>query len=380
MSIVQLPPHRFIASPGAWRDCLAHLRREERLALDLEANSLYAYHERVCLIQISIPDHDYIVDPTVGLDLSDLGKLIEDPAVEKVLHSGEYDLMMLKRDYGWQMANLFDTMWAARILGYQRMGLANILQDLYGVKLDKRYQKANWCRRPLPRAQLVYAQRDTHFLLQLRADLAGKLREQGYWEEAQELFADQAKVEPSDTSFDPDGFWSISGVHRLSRRQQALLKALYLFRENEAERQNRPPFKVLGTKTLLELAQQSPQSMESLADVYGMTTGQVRRYGSALIAVVQDAMDDPLPNRPRRDSRPPDSVINRYERLHTWRKKRAAARGVESDVILSRTSLWELAHANPQTFQELETIDSLGPWRRDTYGEDILTVIREANR
>ncbi len=375
---MKLPAYHLINSAASWDRCLRELRRAPRLALDLEANSLYAYRERICLIQISTARTDYIVDPTVGLDLSGLGALIEDPGVEKVLHSAEYDLMLLKRAHGWQMVNLFDTMWAARILGYQQMGLANILADKYGITLDKRYQKANWCRRPLPPAQLVYAQSDTHFLHRLRDDLAAELQRGSCWDEAQELFAEQCAVEPVDNAFDPDGFWSINGVRHLSRPQQAVLKRLFGFREEEAERQDRPPFKVLGSKTLLELARQTPASEEALAQVYGMSAGQIRRYGRRLLDIIQRAQHDPPPSRPRREKRLPDSVIARYDLLHTWRKKRAAARGVESDVILSRNGLWELAHANPQDLESLQAIEALGPWRRQAYGREILAVLRRA--
>jgi ribonuclease D len=119
---VRLPPYQLITTTHDWQRCLSRLRQEKRLAIDLEANSLYAYQERICLIQISIPDHDYVVDPVAPLDLSGLGQIIQDPAVEKIFHAAEYDLILLKREHGWKLENLFDTMWAARILGYARVG------------------------------------------------------------------------------------------------------------------------------------------------------------------------------------------------------------------------------------------------------------------
>ena len=138
------------------------------MAIDLESNSLYSYREEVCLIQLSTAEKDYILDPIAGSDLFGLGQIIQDPSIEKVLHAAEYDCILLRRQYGWKLENLFDTMWAARILGHARYGLANVLEDAYGIKLNKKYQKANWCKRPLTKAQLNYAQMDTHFLLQLR--------------------------------------------------------------------------------------------------------------------------------------------------------------------------------------------------------------------
>ncbi len=376
---MDLPPHHYVATPPAWETCLANLKEHSQLAIDLEANSLYAYYERVCLIQISVTGHDYIIDPTRAIQLDELGRLIEDPSVEKTFHAAEYDLLLIKREYGWQLENLFDTMWAARILGYERCGLASLLEAKFGFKHNKKYQKANWCRRPLSPPQLAYAQMDTHFLPRLRDELAAELREAGRMAEAQEIFAEQARVEPSPQNFDPDSFWSITGVYDLSHRQQATARALHIYRDAQAKGQNRPAFKIFDDRTLLELAQEQPSDINQLPGIHGMSKGQIRRYGRQLIRLIQASEEDPLPSKPKRNSRrPPDDVASRYESLRTWRKERAQRRGVESDVIVSRNTLWELAWQNPRTMADLANIDGLGPWRRQTYGRELLQVIQKA--
>ena len=144
-----LPPYKLITTTIEWEKCLAKIQAETQVMIDLEANSMFAYREQICLIQISIPEQDYIIDPTKGIDLSGLGDIITDPLVEKVFHAGEYDMFLLKRQHGWQLNNLFDTMWAARILGYEKYGLAGLLNTLYGIELDKKYQRSDWCKRPL---------------------------------------------------------------------------------------------------------------------------------------------------------------------------------------------------------------------------------------
>lgn len=371
-----LPSLKLVTTAHQWQDCLSRLRQQPRLAIDLEANSMYAYREQVCLIQISIPGQDYVVDPVAKLNLHGLGELIADTAVEKIFHAAEYDLTLLKRQYGWQCHHLFDTMWAARILGYERYGLANLLQALYGVKQNKKYQKSNWCRRPLSDEQLAYAQQDTHFLLRLRDHLAAELAAQGCIAEAREIFAEQTEVTPSDQSFDPEGFWSISGVYELTRQQQAVLKELYAYRDQEAARRNQPLFKVFSDRTLLEIAQATPTHLEEIQPVYGMSNGQVRRYGRRLLQIIAESREAPPPPFPPRNHRPPEAVSNRYDKLHTWRKAKAQARGVESDVILSRDAMWALARNNPQTVAELTQIEQLGPWRRQTYGEEIIRLLR----
>src|SRR5690606_29531 len=131
---------------------------------DTESNSLYAYRERVCLIQLSTRSRDYILDPLIIVDMSPLAPLLADPGVEKVFHAAEYDLICLHRDYGFIVNNLFDTMVAARICGYKAIGLGSLLSEFLGVELDKRHQRDDWGERPLPPDSLRYAQMDTHYL------------------------------------------------------------------------------------------------------------------------------------------------------------------------------------------------------------------------
>ena len=140
-SFVKLPPHKLITTQSDWQLCLEKLHAEPRLAIDLEANSMYAYREEVCLIQITIPGQDYIIDPLGVRDVTGLGEIIQDPQVEKVFHAAEYDMILLKRQFDWQLHNLFDTMWAARILGYERYGLASMIETVYGIELDKNNKK-----------------------------------------------------------------------------------------------------------------------------------------------------------------------------------------------------------------------------------------------
>ncbi len=370
-----LPPFHYVDTPAAWAACLRALQQAPRLAIDLEANSMFAYQERTCLIQISTADADYIIDPVSDIQLDGLGEIIVNPAVEKVFHAAEYDLMLMRRDFGWHLHNLFDTMWAVRILGYSQMGLGNLLEKFFGVHTSKRFQKANWCKRPLSTAELAYAQMDTHYLLSLRDQLAAQLAAEGRADEADEIFKEQAQVRLPDTAFDPDGFWHINGVFDLSPEQQAVLQGLYLLRDREAQRRDVPPFKVAGERTLLELATKLPARMSELDDIHGMSAGQQRRYGHRFLQVIAESRRSPAPQPPKRTKRPPDDVLNRYDRLHHWRKSRAKARGVESDVIVSRDALWAVAQAAPRSLDELKALEVLGPWRFATYGAEMLRLV-----
>ncbi|MCF6285219.1 MAG: HRDC domain-containing protein, partial [Candidatus Hydrogenedentes bacterium] len=337
----------YIDTQSAWDTCLGLLNRESMVAVDLEANSLYVYREQVCLIQLSIPGNDFIVDPLADIDLSEFGALLANDAIEKVFHACEYDLMLLKRDYDWDLRNLFDTMWAARILGYKHMGLAWFLREFYDVEVSKKYQKANWGARPLTPELLAYAQGDTHHLLALRGALAAHLEEAGKTVEAQEIFVHQCAVRLPDQDFSPDGFWSIKGARALTPQQQSVLKALYVFRDEEARRRNQPAFKVLNNEALTGMATALPKTKKELSTVRGIGPRNNDRYGSRLLEILRDAPKGPAPERPKRKKRPEPGVTDRFERLSNWRRDRALARGVESEVILARETLWGIARGNP---------------------------------
>lgn len=371
-----LSPYKLITTTVEWEKCLTKLQAEKQVMIDLEANSMFAYRESICLIQISIPGQDYIIDPTVGIDLAGLGDIITDPAVEKVFHAGEYDMFLLKRQYGWQLNNLFDTMWAARILGYDKYGLAGMLNTLYGIELDKKYQRSDWCKRPLIPAQLTYARLDTHYLLQMRNQLKAELVAAGRLEEAMETFEQQTLVTPKNLDFTVNGFWKINGVSKLSPRQKAIMRELDIFRDKKAEQYNQPPFKILSNNTLLEVARQAPTTPGQLRKMRGISNTQVQKFGVGLLTAVEVGKEAPIPKRPKRSPRRPAQELKRYEELRKWRRESAVDRGVESDVIISKDAMLDIAAINPQNSMELQSITSLGAWRCETYGEEILSLLK----
>lgn len=365
-------PYEYIDTSAAWADCLAHLQGRTRFAIDLEANSLHAYREQVCLIQISTEERDFIVDPLAEVDLSALGGLLSNPKIEKVFHASDYDLRLLKREYGWTVAGLFDTMWAARILGYANMGLAWFLLEFYGVTASKKHQKADWAKRPLTEEQLRYAQADTSHLLQLRDDLSVRLQEAGLMEEALEIFANECHVRVEERVFDPEGFWSMKGARTLKPRQQAILRSLYILRDEAAARRNKPPFKLINNDVLISLAIHAPENAKELAKIKGISAGVMDRMGSALLAAIARGKNDPVPKQLRKSSPYDPEFSDRYERLLQWRKAMAQQRGVESDVIISREAVKEIARLNPRSIEDLARVSSLGPYRLGLHGASIL--------
>ena len=379
MSNPSLPPPIVVADEDSLGRLVNALASCQVVAVDTESNSLHAYRERVCLIQFSTPKADYIVDPIRLPDLSPLAVVFANPGQQKVFHAAEYDVVCLRRDYSFAFANIFDTMSAARTLGWPQVGLAAILDSHFGVKVNKKYQRADWKRRPLTPEQLDYARMDTHYLVALRDRQLQALTESGYWPEAQEEFERLASLRSSvDTAGrDPAAFWRLKGARELTPTQAAILQALFVYREQQAERIDRPPFHVMGEATLLEVARRAPRHVDDLRGLPGMTPEQTRRHGHAVLRTVQQGLDAPAPAAPQA-VRESNDVLDRYDRLHTWRKERARSRGVESDVILPRTTLWDLARRPPRTHGELKHIADLGPWRRETYGEEILALLSSA--
>jgi ribonuclease D len=366
---------------GDLQRMIRRLEQEPIIAVDTESNSLFAYYEQVCLIQFSVPGADYLVDPLVLQDLSGLGKIFSNPEIEKVFHAAEYDIICLKRDFDFTFENLFDTMVAASILGMEQVGLGSLLEKEFAVQLDKRFQRANWGQRPLPKHLLAYARLDTHFLIRLRDRLLQALVDSGRWPMAEEDFRRLCQVGGSGENGLRAGSrnveetcWRISGSHDLPSQQAAVLQELCRYRDEVARSINRPLFKVINDSTLLAIATLLPKSMEDLKRLPGMTEGQVHRHGGPLLRLVQRGLQAP-PVQPPRSRRPDEQYLIRLENLRQWRKETARHLGVKSDVILPRDLLTTIAEKNPQNLEKLEQVMADLPWRLNKFGQEIMGVL-----
>jgi ribonuclease D len=364
----------WIDSPEPLADWVAAQRDTPRVAIDTESNSLHAYQEHVCLIQASTPEGDALIDPLGSADMSALGPLFASPSIEKVFHGAEYDLACLKRDFGFEIVNLFDTRLALRTLGMQPSGLADVLAQEFGVTLDKRFQRADWAKRPLPPAQIEYARFDTHYLLPLRDRLADALQRAGRWEEAVEACAHLACTVHPGTNGDPNGFWGMANARKLEPRQAAALRELYAWRDQTARQLDRPPFKVIGDEALLSLARELPQDADDLGPVPGLPPRLAARHGDAILAALERARSAEPPRPPSSEPTDP-AVLARYDKLRQWRKAAAAGRGVESDIILPREILWEVARKAPRSMEALKPLMPCLPWRLRMYGPAMLACL-----
>jgi ribonuclease D len=372
------------------RALAAKLRTMAAIAVDTESNSLYAYRERVCLIQFSSAEQDFLVDPLAFQDLSALGPVFGDPQIEKVFHAAEYDLLCLRRDFGFETVNLFDTMVAARILGRIEIGLGSLLNAEFGVTLEKRYQRANWGQRPLPDYLLDYARLDTHYLLALRERLGAELEQRSLMALAQEDFRRLA-ANNHETSWGipgtdrPVDCWRISGSYDLDPQQAAILLELCRYRDQTARQLDRPLFKVLSDQTLIAIAINQPKTLEELERLPGMGGGkasrgrsnrgsQMRRHGQHLLNAVQRGLEAKQVHPPR-SKRPDPTISERLDALRNWRKTAAAQMGVPSDVVLPRDLMQALAYQNPRSQADLEAALKTVPWRLEHFGQQILEAL-----
>jgi ribonuclease D len=372
----QLPG--LIKSHSDLRGLAEHLTSLPVIGVDTESNSLFAYQEQVCLIQFSTTQADYLVDPLAFDDLSPLAPVFSNPNVEKVFHAAEYDLICLRRDFDFNFSHLFDTMWAARILGREEIGLGSLLRVEFGVELDKRYQRADWGKRPLPQGMQEYAVLDTHYLIELRNRLLADLKAKNRLELAQEDF------KRMETLYDRplhdnnhSGCWErISGTRDLSPQQMAILKELCEYREGVARQRNRPVFKVLGDRTLVSIATACPVSENELESLPHVSSRQVRQHGKALLKAVRDGLNSP-PLESQPSLRPDNGYLSRMDGLRSWRKHKAQKYGVESDIILPRDLMLVIVNRNPHTQQELESILDDVPWRKEHFGQELLALLQK---
>jgi ribonuclease D len=373
-----LPDPIWVENAAQLNEMLQALMAQPIVAVDTESNSLYAYRERVCLIQFSIPQGDYLLDPLAPFDLSPLGTLFADPQIEKIFHAAEYDVICLRRDFSFTFTNLFDTMLAGRVLGRAAVGLASMLESEFGIVLDKHYQRANWGQRPLKPAMLAYARLDTHYLLSLRNRLKTELKACGRLTLAMEDFYRISQSEasaPSENGNNHDaGMWKLPGIQDLGPHQLAVLSELWRFRDHQARAIDQPHFKVISNQALFEVAQTCPRYIQELGLLPNLSDRLIQRYGRGMLDAVRRGLTAGPVHRPTY-TRPDERLTSRMEALRSWRKLTGQTMGVESDVILPRDILMAIAENNPHCKEELATIMNQTPWRYEHFGEEILRIL-----
>jgi ribonuclease D len=321
---------------------LPALKSASWLALDTEADSLHAYPEKVCLIQISTAAGDELVDPLAKINLDPLFAALN--AHELIMHGADYDLRLLRKHHEFVPSAIFDTMLAARLLGERQFGLSSLVEKFLAVKLDKGSQKADWARRPLTERMEKYARNDTHFLKPLSDQLKLELQHKGrlvwHQESCVRLIAESSQTPMTDT----DSVWRIKGSHALNRRALAVLRELWHWREAEAMAANRPPFFIVNHEKLVNIATAAAahKSVEHL-----LPTRMSPRRRESLLEAVNIGLVLPAAQHPEilrhKFHRPTEAEMRRYRELEKLRDARAHELNIDPTLIASRATLSELA-------------------------------------
>ncbi len=365
----------FISSPSKLKNLIATLNDYPVIAVDTESDSLYSYFEKVCLVQISTPKTDYIIDP-LAVDISPLAVTFAAEHIQKIFHAAEYDILSLKRDYGFVFSNLFDTMVSAKILGWQKVGLGSLLEIYLHVKLNKKFQQYNWGKRPLSPQALNYAYMDTHYLHALRQIQIDELTAQKRLSEARAAFKRLTRLTPTAKVFSAADFWRVRGVKNLSAEEQAVLQAIFIFRDDVARYYNIPPFKIMSDAAMCQLAQARPKSISALKKVRGIHRNVLKTHPRDLIALLQATPPETAQRRRNSRNGLTNAALARYEHLRAWRNALAAERGVEPNVILPNDALKSIARLNPTTIDELQAANILGDWQFSTYADTIIERLK----
>lgn len=379
VSAPQGPGFRFIASETELNATIDRLKKADRIACDIEADSMYHYQEKVCLIQLAAGTEVFIVDPLPIREPKVFRRLFSARAPKKIFHGADYDVRSLYRDYSVEMDGLFDTQIAARFLGIQETGLESLLKRFFDLKLDKRFQKKDWSRRPLPEEMIAYAAEDVAHLLPLAELLEARLSDLGRLSWVEEECEILSGVRPAEENGAPL-FLRFKGAGRLRPRGLAVLEALLQYRKQVAKAKDRPFFKTFSNRSMLDLAKTRPRTLKKLRSCGILSERQIQMYGTDLVETIERAMNQPeeeLPVYPRK--KPPSmhpSVPKRIRALRIWRDRCAQQLDLDPSILLTKSLMTAVALLNPEKPSDLKKIPEMRRWQRREFGNDIVSALK----
>lgn len=380
-------PLWMVDTPEALERMVARLGGARVIGVDTESDSFHHYQEKVCLLQFSDLDADYIVDPLAVPDLSPLAPILADPNVVKVFHGADYDIVCLKRDFGFQINNLFDTMIASQQLAFKRIGLADLIGEFFGEQLDKKYQRHDWASRPLYPEHVEYARGDTHWLLALREILERRLAKAGRLGRVREECRRLERREWEGRTFDEHGWMRVkTGGKQLDDKAKRVLRRVWLYRDGQARKLDRPPFKVLPDEVLVDVAVHQPSDEAALDRVFGRgKANMIRRHREGFLEAVRVGLQDDFAvprQKPKRVAGGPVRLTGRladraFDALKDWRNRVVGADGENPMSVVSNGTLKSIVRSRPHDLEELAQVPDVRQWQVDAYGPALLEVLDE---
>ena len=378
MAAVADPSYRFIRTPAELEQFVSRINQEKIIAVDLEADSMFHFQEKVCLLQMAGNGENVVIDPLEVNDLSALAPIFKDKDVCKVFHGSDYDVRSLYRDFSIEINNLFDTQLASMFMGQRETSLGAVVCNRFGIQLDKRYQKKDWSQRPLPDGMIEYAASDVYHLIPLARMLMDELEEKGRLDWVKEECDYLSEVRPMENGSDPL-FLRFRGAGRLPRRNLAALEGLLQYRRKLAEKKDRPLFKVISNTALLKIATEMAQTPQAMEAARCLSAKQIRIYGKPLSAIVKKAnalaeKDLPVYPRKRRPSVSP-RVPERIKIIKDWRDRLADGLGLDPALLFNKALMTAIAVKKPADLQGLRNVEGIRNWQVKAFGKEVLTVL-----
>lgn len=373
--------YSFIDKQKEFDELCAKLSTHKYIALDTESNSLYAYKEKLCLVQISSEHINAVVD-SLAVDLKPLLPLFADPGIEKIFHSADSDIRVFKAAVKCTFVNMFDVMVAAKYLGIIKCGLDSMVGEFFGLEMNKKFQKADWGKRPLTKEMLDYAASDTIHLKKLRDILGEELVKKGRMAEAMGQFENICKIEPTPMRFDESGFLTLKGARQLNGRGLAVLRELYIAREVAAIKKNTPPFKVISEDLMLRLSVAPREGLHNLSIFKGVSGYVLSNHGPWIREALQKGLNAPPYQVPHRDiSREKrayfETVKNKFRVLKLWRKETATRRNMLPEAIMGNDILERLATAQLRSAADIHAIKGVGAEKAALYAAEIIEFLKK---
>ena len=360
---------------------LREIASVREIGVDTEGASFHRFVDRVYLLQLGTRDRSLIVDPltVTGADLAPLGALLESREVQVVFHDADYDLRLLKRDYGWQIRNIFDTRVSAQLLGIKAFGLGALVEQYFGDKLDKKHQRADWSMRPLPDDMIAYAAQDTRYLLDLRDRIQDDLTTKGRMAWAREEFERLEATRWAEEGAG-DAFLRMKGARDLSRRELAVLRELVPWRDSIARELDRAVFRVIGNEQLLDIAKTQPADRKALSQLKGISRSLLDRRADEVLEAVRRGLavpEEDLPKFPKSARWDRDPKFDaKVGALKTVRDAKALELDLDPGVLCGRERLESVARKNPKTIEELLEVPDFRRWQADVLGAGFLTALK----
>lgn len=382
LRLMTSPAAPLIETPEAFARLVDTWRHEAVVGLDTEAASFHRFHDRVYLLQLSTATETVIVDPVGSGGLEPLRPWFEEGNTEFIFHDADYDLRLMYHEYGLRIQRLFDTRVAAQFLNLPAIGLGAILEARFGVRTNKRFQRADWSARPLAPEMIDYAATDTRHLPALRLEFMAELSAAGRLGWVEEECTLLTRVEWASAGPDDERFLKLKGARDLDRRGLAVLRELFQWRESVGADLDRALFRVMGNEVLLQLAADRPEDVAALSRIRGFGADNLARRSADVLAAIARGLavpDDVLPAFPRRARHRPDPAFeSRLDRLKAWRIPAAERYQLSPGLIAPNATLEAIARAAPSSIEGLRDIAPIRRWQIEEFGGEWIAAANGA--